>query len=316
MGQIAAGYDVPEGQAILTHVKGILAEPRLAITHVADRDQSRAEAEVLRFGLNAKIVSTEAILATNLDVLCIATPDGTHIEYIEQAVAGTARIIFAEKPIEGSAARRNRAVAAIAARGAAFAVHHSRRWLPGLDDWIAKARVGKFGQPLSATVHYNRGFRHNGSHALDLIAAFLGTKVVSVATMAPPIADFAEDDPTLSLLVSLAAKNGTIPMAIFGVDGREQTVFSVDLRFQRARVIFFDEAGSRAELHQPAKLNSNEFSPELRPFIRVHDQPPQLLAQIWRNIADHLSNGAPIACSGKDALAGYDLIDAILEKHS
>lgn len=316
MGRIAAGYDVPEGPAVRTHVKGILAEPRLAITHVADRDQGRAAAEIRRFGLNAKIVSTEAILAADVDVLCIATPDGTHLDYIEQATAGPARVIFAEKPIEGTTARRERAVAAIATRGAAFAVHHSRRWLPGVGEWVAKARAGEFGQPLSAIVQYNRGFQHNGSHALDLVAAFLGTKAVNAETMAPPIADFADDDPTLSLLVSLASGNGAIPLTIFGLDGRVQSVFSVDLRFERARVLIFDEDGARAELHRPFRLDSEEFAMELRPITRFHDHPSRLLALVWRNMADHLAHGAPIACSGRDALAGYDLIDAILEQRS
>src|SRR5262245_50865552 len=258
-------------------MKAILAEQRLIITHIGDQDRQKAFDAARRFGINAKIVEPNAVAVADVDALCIASPDGTHLSYAQRAADGPARVVLVEKPIEGTREARNALAARLAARGAALAVHHQRRWIPGLADWIGQARGGEFGEPLSATVHYTRGFRHNGVHALDIVAAFLGTQVDSVVVIADSIADYSKDDRTRSLLVSIRSGARKVPLAMFGVDGRVQTAFSVTLTFERAKVVVFDEGSSHAELHRPAELEIAGFAPELRTTVRFADDPPRLL---------------------------------------
>ena len=311
MGRIAAGYDNPGSGMVRTHVAGILAEPRLTVAAVADLDRAHAAAELKRFGLAARIVTPEELLASDVDVVCIATPDGTHIGFAEQAVAGRARIVLSEKPIEGDADRRRGLAAALAARGAALCIHHVRRWIPGLGHWIDDARHGAYGRPLSAVGRYNRGLRHNGIHAFDLIGAFVGTAVTDVRAFGPSLADFDERDPTRSMLVMLKCGDAEIPLTVLGVDGRIQSMFEVDILFERARIVIADRDGPCAERHEAADSGYAGFAPELRLAERYHDKEQRLLAEVWRNIADCLDGGAALACSGAEMFAGYDLLDAI-----
>ncbi len=314
MGRIGAGLDRPEGREINTHVKAIMAEPRLILTHVADRDADLARKEAARFGVHAQVVAPEAIVTADIDALCIATPTGTHLEYLERAGNGKARVILVEKPLEGDSWRRSAAMDALAVRGATVAVNHFRRWIPGLSDWIADARSGGFGRALHAIVAYDRGLHNNGAHAFDLIAAFIGAKVMNVVELAPPIADLSIDDGTHTLCVMLATETGEVPLIMLGCDGRVQSVFSVDMRFERARVMVFNQRGVRAELYQLGEAGVPGFAQELTPTMQYHDEPPHLLARVWRNVADHLDTGISLACAGTETLAAYDLADAIISR--
>jgi predicted dehydrogenase len=313
-GRIAATFDVPAGPEIRTHMKAILSEPRLLITHIGDKDRQKASEAAKLFGVKAEIAEPDAVAVADVDALCIASPDGTHLAYAQRAADGPARVVLVEKPIEGSSEERHKLATRLSARGATLVLHHQRRWIPGLADWVGQARSGAFGAPLSATVHYTRGFRHNGVHALDLVAAFFGTDVGTVAEIADGIADFSKEDLTRSLLVTMHSGTRRVPLTMFGVDGRVQTAFSVTLTFERAKVAVFDEGSIRTELHRPTEHEIAGFAPELRTTVRFADDPPRLLATVWRNVADHLESGAPIACAGRDALAAYDLADAVLAR--
>lgn len=311
MGRIAAGYDNPGSGKVRTHVAGILAEPRLTVAAVADLDRDRAAAEVKRFGLTARIATPEELLTSDVDVVCIATPDGTHIGFAEQAVAGHARIVVSEKPIEGDATRRRGVAAALSARGAALCIDHVRRWIPGLGGWIDAAREGVYGRPLSAVVRYSRGLRHNGIHAFDLVGGFVGTTVADVRTFGPSIADFDEGDPTRSMLVMLKHRDADVPVTVLGVDGRVQSIFEVDILFERARIVIADHDGYCAERYAAVDSDYAGFAPELRVVERYHDKEQRLLAEVWRNVADCLDGRAALAGAGPGMFAGYDLLDAI-----
>ena len=310
MGRIASGFDRFDGPEVQTHMKAIMREPRLKIAYVADVAPERACCEAQRFKLEARVVSPEEMLGATMDVLCIASPDGTHLNYLT-SLKGRARLILTEKPLEGTKAERAEALANLEARGSALVVHHQRRWIPQLNEWMFAAKAGAYGRAASATVHYTRGLRHNGVHALDLIAGFVGTDVRDVCAIGQGIADLNPRDLTRSLLLTLGDGNAELPVMLYGVDGRIQTAFAVDIRFEKARVVVYDEGGIRAELHRAADIGVEGFAPELRRAVLFHDDPPALMTAVWRNIADHLERGTALACVGRDALAAYDLADAI-----
>ncbi|MDI1344755.1 MAG: Gfo/Idh/MocA family oxidoreductase [Pseudolabrys sp.] len=316
MGRIAVGFDEPAGPAIRTHLKGILADPRFELACVADIDQGRARAELERFGVKADIAAPEALAVADLDVLCIASPDDTHLDLAQRAASGRSRVVLVEKPLGGTQAQQKVLVERFAARGAELSIDHTRRWIPKVANWIAEAKSGAFGPPVSGVVHYSRGLRHNGIHAFDLIGAFFGTAVSNVKTIAPAIDDYASSDPTHSLVVTVNAAERHIPVVMLGVDGRIQSEFSVDLRFEQARVHIFDQDGIRADLYRPADSGFSGFAPELRPVEAFHDDPRRLFGILWNNIADHLDGKASLASAGVDGLVGYELMDCVVRQVS
>lgn len=314
MGRIASGFDVVGNEDSYTHLSGILGDKRLSLAVVADERADHAAVEISRFGLSAEVVSVPAILSMDLDVLCIATPDGTHLDYAETALKGPARLLLIEKPLEQDSARRSRLIKLASEAGKAVAAHHTRRWIPGLSSWLNDAREGEYGKPISAVAWYTRGFRHNGPHALDLVGACLGVDVMDARLIAAPISDFSVDDPTLSLQVTLDVGGDPVPFTLLGIDGRRQTTFEVDIRFERARIRIFDENGVQATLLRNDGNTLPGFAPELVPVSSYHDRPARLPKYVWKNLADYLEDGRELACAGSSILVAYDLADAILAK--
>lgn len=311
LGKIGAGFDAPDDALVRTHLKAIMREPRLSIAALSDLDPARAERERARFKIEAPVLAPDAALAADVDAVCVATPDGTHGPLAMQALRAGARVVVCEKPIEGDETSRAALAAQAHARGRAFVVNHSRRWIAPLETWAQAARAGDYGAPRSAVVHYNRGFRHNGTHALDILAACLAPAVVNARHLASPLVDLAQDDPTLSLAVTLRASGVELPLVMLAVDGRVQSAFSVDIRFDAARIVVEDIDGVRAALHRPAPTAYAGYAPELQVDASYVEEPPGLIGALWKNVADHLETGTPLRVAGDDALAVYRLADDI-----
>jgi len=303
LGKIAEGYDSPEGEAIQTHVKACLNEPRCRIAALGDNDTERARAVQKRWNLNAPVFSSETFFDQKLDVICISTPDATHLGMLKRCVAAQPKLVLCEKPLA-----RDPLIArdALADLPFALAVNHIRRWIPGVAEWIANARRGAWGRALSAVVNYNRGFWHNATHAFDLLAGFIGGEVQNAQMIGERIDDFHAADSTLSAFATLQTAAGKVPVWLCGVDGRIQSTFSVEILFEMARVRFFEENGTRVELALPASTLP-PFAPELQTAAQYQDHPPRLMLQVWQNLIDHLEHKKPLACTGADALEALRL---------
>jgi predicted dehydrogenase len=310
-GRIAAGFDHPEGPAINTHLKACLADGRFAVAVVADPDIDAAAATLRRWGVAAPIASAETVLDAALDVICIASPDDWHARQLARAARGSARLILCEKPWSGDAATRADVLATLDARGATLVVNHTRRWIAPLTNWIAAARAGAFGPPLSAHVVYGRGLRHNAVHGLDLVSGFMAPRVLDVQRWGESIDDFASDDPTLSLMVTLASGDHRVPLWIEGIDGRMQSTFGVELRFADARVAIDDDGGLHARLWRGAPASIPGFAPGLTQVETWRDATPGPMSLLWSEIGDHLVDGRPMRHRGADCAGAYALLESI-----
>ncbi|MEQ9447953.1 MAG: Gfo/Idh/MocA family oxidoreductase [Rhodospirillaceae bacterium] len=99
LGNIAQGYDTPDGPAINTHIKACLNEPRLTITALSDADAQQAERVARMWGLDASIYASDAFFSAKCDVVCISAPDALHVELTEKALDCGARTVLCEKPL-------------------------------------------------------------------------------------------------------------------------------------------------------------------------------------------------------------------------
>jgi predicted dehydrogenase len=310
-GRIAAGFDRPEGPEIRTHLKACLSDGRFAVAMVADPDAALVARTLRLWAIDAPVVTQEAALDAALDVLCIASPDDWHEAHLERAARGSARLILCEKPWSGGRRAREAVLEAIAARGASLVINHTRRWIAPLPDWMAQARAGSFGRPLSAHLVYGRGLRHNAVHGLDLIAGFLSPRVLDIRTWGEPIADYAVEDPTCSLLATLASDTHRLPLWIEGIDGRVQSAFAVDLRFADARVTIEDDDGLRARLWRGTPTPVPGFAPSLAQTAEWTEGTPGLMAALWSEIGDHLAQGRRLSHDGAACAGAYELLDAL-----
>ena len=300
LGRIACGYDRPDGPAVQTHIKACLADPRLDLAYISDSDPIRARTVKEAWNLAAEIVAPEDFFTQGLDIACISTPNETHPAMLARAAGHPPRLILCEKPLGSDPEAAQAAVARLEKAGSTLAVNLLRRWIPGLTKWIGLARSGKLGRPVGANVIYSGGFWNNGAHAVDLVSAFFGEEATGARRWGAPIADRSAQDPTISLFAAC----GDAPLWMRGVDGRIQTVFAVELLFERGRIRIEDEDGITARLDLPAAFDTAGYAPELRVAEGFHDKPATLMTRVWSNLADHLLTGAPVACPAAAALAG------------
>ena len=310
LGRMAEGYDKPDGPAINTHIKACLGQPKLTVAAICDEDAAHARNVSARWGLEAEICTPERFWSANCDIICVATPDETHTDMVRAALGAKPRIVLCEKPLSLDASTAQEIVARAQSNNVAMAVNFLRRWLPGVGPWIAAARSGKMGQPLGARLVYGRGWRHNACHGMDLIGAVLGGDCREIVLGQARFADFSASDPTLSAFLDVRTGDRLAPVQILGVDGREQTVFDVEISFTEGRLRIWDEAGMRVRLETATAL-SGGFAPEQRLSHEHHDWPPSTMATVWSNLVDHLASNAPINCVGEDTLAGMLLVDAV-----
>ena len=308
LGRIACGLDRPDGPDIHTHLKACLADARFRVAALSDIDMNHARHIARSWALDVEVVSPDEFLRHRFDVVCVATPDHTHARLLGALTGAAPKVVMCEKPLAGNARDAESVVAGLEAQKTAVAVNHSRRFAPGVGDWLARAKSGEFGKPISGRLRYTRGLRHNGVHGFDLFSGCLTGDVFRGCRMNDSIADFSADDPTISGVVMLSAAHGDVPLWIHGIDGRTLTTFEVEILFEKGRLVAEDCNGVTIRTEGPAPLPA-PFAPELRPDTVYRDQPARLMAYAWRNLGDHLERGADLASTGRDAVRTLALVD-------
>lgn len=301
LGQIAHGYDDPAGQAISTHIKACLAETRLRIAWVSDIDNALAIDVNDQWNLMASVVVPDDASCHAVDVVCIATPDDTHVQWVGRFLASTPKLILCEKPLAASTKQAQDLLSMVQATECKLVINFMRRWIPGVSTWLSAAARGGFGAPVEAQLTYCRGLRHNACHGLDLIGAAFGCDVVSVRKSTDGFDDFEAADLTVSASLGLRGRAGPVPVSVTGVDGRIRNVFDVDIIFETSRLRVWNEDGIRAQISGVDSQSSYEF----------HDKPIRHMQYVWKNIADTLMDGAPLLCASTETLPGMMLVDAV-----
>ena len=301
LGQIAQGYDEPTGPGISTHLKACLADPRLRVAWISDTDGGKAVEVRRRWNLSIDIVDPNNAPSRTVDIVCIASPDITHSQWVERFLSGVPRLILCEKPLVGSADRARELIFRAETAGAALVVNFMRRWIPGVASWLAAGASGEFGVPTEARLTYCRGLRHNACHGLDLIGAVLGDSIMSVSRASDCIDDFGEVDPTVSAAIEVQSKGRRVPVVIIGVDGRRRFAFDVEIVFETSRMRVWNEDGIRIQISGAGPQALTEF----------HDKPARHMQCVWRNLADNLLDNTPLLCRAAETLPGAVLIDAV-----
>lgn len=311
LGQIAQGYDAPSSDSVTTHIKACVRDPRLELRWIADRDTALARAVRERWNLNAEILSPDDLARQGPDVLCIATPDATHGDFIGRALETPPKLILCEKPLAATTAEALGLIKACEQAGTTLVVNFIRRWLPHVAEWIAAARRGEYGAPAAATALYGRGLVHNACHNFDLIGAALGAVGVEAECIGVAIPDYAENDPTVSAHMSVRAGGRRVPILLTGTDGRLANQWAVDIMFEKSRLRVWNHDGIRVETFALAE-GPSAYAPELRPTIHAHDKPARYMERVWANIADHLTESAPLRATARDIEDGLVLLDAAI----
>ncbi len=306
-GGIAGGLDAgrPDVAWPRTHAPAYRRAGGFRLAACVEPDGTRRAAFQARWGVERGFATlAEAAAAGPFDLVSICSPTPCHAADLAGALALGPRAIFAEKPLTGKLADGRRLVAAAEAAGVALAVNHTRRWAPDVVELAAGLRAGRFGRVLGATACYTRGVRNNGTHLFDMLHLLLGpVRVVAAGTAR---VDQWPDDPSVPCLLEA----GGVPVAVTVGDARAYALFELVL-VTEAGTVAMEEGGMRWR-DRPV-VDSPHF-PGYRAVAEGAFRPgryEEAMTAAAVNLRAAIETGAPLACTGADALAAQAVAEAL-----
>lgn len=307
-GSIAGGLDeAPPADAVRTHVRAYLQNPKIQLVGVADADKDKAEAFARRWGIAKSYADPEALLRQERpDIVSICTPNETHTLFLELCAARGIKGVWCEKPlgIDDGAARR--ALESCRASGTKVAVNYMRRWL---DESLAVKKAladGSLGRILSVHGLYTKGLRHNGSHTLDLLRDWFGEPLQAQALGRT---DRLPEDHPLTVLLRFP---GDIEAVVVGLPDCGYGVWELDMLAERGRVRFRD-GGASVDWF---KIEPSALFPGYQNLSPKPRTAASNLMTVMREVLDDLvaavETGAPLRSDGFSGLKTLELCNTLL----
>ncbi len=299
-GFIAGREDRPtRAGGVRSHAKAYWMQPATKLVAVADRDPGRAREFSRRWGKVTAYADAACMLAEQApDIVSVCTPNETHASVLGACVrCPSVKAIWCEKPLTTDVGKAEAIVAACRRKGIVLAVNYQRRWDIHMHRVKAALQRGTLGAVQKVVVYYSRGVCHNGSHAIDLLLDWFGP--ARDAKVFGHHEDFATDDPTVDARLVL----GGVPVYLVGVDGREYSIFEMQLLGTRGRVNV-KNFGRETEWLRRGLEAFPGGGGELSARGRVYrTRRPVAMAQALREIISAVRTGREVRSNGESALA-------------
>jgi predicted dehydrogenase len=303
-GNIGAFFDTPEITEVLTHAHAYEKHEGFNLLGFIDVDKQKAVQAVALWGGKVFSGLKEAFSEGNVDIVSVAVPDDSHIEVLEELSQFPVKLVFTEKPLAKTAADAERILKLYNGKGIPVAVNYSRRYVPELTKIKADIETGVYGDYLTGTGYYGKGFLHNGSHMIDLIR-YLAGEIESI-TSDYCIIDYYKDDPSVAAVMTL--ENGR-PFYMQTVDCRLYTIFEIDMLFERRR-FRMTNSGFTIEEHS---IREGDIYKGYSYMVKTEEYTSSIGNSLYfavDNIYNHLLKGEKLLCSIED---GYKTVE-ICEK--
>jgi predicted dehydrogenase len=237
-GRIAGAADSPRADGpVATHAQAYTRDSRFALTAIAEPDDERRRRFQDTWRVPHAYASlTELLAGEQPRVVSVCSNTAQHASQIVELLrAGSAGVIFAEKPVCRTPEELQALRLAASPPGAPrVLVNHSRRFDPAHRRAAALIADGTLGEFVAGRGDYYGGWLHNGSHLIDTLRLLLGD--VTVERVAPG-APGRLDDPCLEVRLRTTRGAG---IELHGFDERHYQLFEIDLRFSAGRLLFRD----------------------------------------------------------------------------
>jgi predicted dehydrogenase len=207
-GGIARRRTIPEG---------IMAADNAELTVVFDLN-SKANAEVAAECKATAVDSIEALLASDIDAVYIATPANVHCDQVT-ACAAAGKHVMCEKPLGMSMAETEKMMAACDAAGVKLGTAFMLRFLAQHQEAKKLIDAGKIGKPCFARAQLSCWFpkmENNwrqdpakggggslmdmGGHCIDLLEMFFGEVVSVSCVINNTVHDYKSEDSAVAML--------------------------------------------------------------------------------------------------------------------
>lgn len=225
-GNIAAGFDSPESEKILTHAHAVAAHPDFELLGFYDTDEKKALEAARRWG--GRVYADIESAVKKADVVCCCVPDRYHGEVLKKIAPFRPKVVIAEKPLAATY-KEVQEIWAIYEGKIPLVVNYSRRFLKEFH--ALKQEMKAYGKFLKGAGYYGKGILHNGSHMIDILRFLLG-EVEDISVVGAGVCDFETEDPSRDVVLKIQQGN----FYMMAIDCRAVTIFEMELFFEKARV--------------------------------------------------------------------------------
>jgi predicted dehydrogenase len=168
-GKITSGLDSPGDGFINTHIKALLNNPGFKIDCVFDQDYEAAKNAGLKWGVPFSTDISE-LAGKKIDLAVIAVNTEQHFSVFKK-IAECARKILIEKPISASLSDSEQIMSICRQNEIDLYVNYSRSFAPEINKMVQALRLSKYGNFQKGFLTYTKGFNHNASHYLFILAS-------------------------------------------------------------------------------------------------------------------------------------------------
>ena len=311
-GNIAGGFDQrrPSNSLPYTHAGAYVRDDRFVVTACVEPDDKRREEFMSAWQVPVGFQSIDDLIDGDMrfDVISICSPTSCHVHDSETALFLKPKLIFCEKPIAISLVDTEKLVMECSKADILLAVNYTRRWDPDVLKLRADMCAGLWGQLRSVVGLYNKGIFNNGSHMLDLLHWLVSPmKIIKVGK---PVQDFFPNDPTVP--VWLESDQG-VPVHLACAHAEDYAVFELQLIFSLG-VLTMEEGGLFWRERRVVDSDIFKGYRKLEEAVRRHGEYPQAMLRAIDNIYRAIKQGAPLASSGKSALAAQRACEEIKQQ--
>lgn len=305
-GNIAANYDNPTDEYLLTHAHAISNSTQFSLAGFYDVDTDKAREAAKKWNCSWFQDMNAAIAAAN--VVCIAVPDNHHYSVLKQCLEKkSVEAVITEKPYMASLSEALNIQRLLNKYNIPVILNYSRRFMSEfweMKQWITKA-AGTF---IGGNCFYGKGTLHNGSHHIDIMSYLLGN--LEVGDVIGGIVDFKKEDPSFEFYLHMHATEGRIffhPVSCYKV-----TIFEFDLMFDKGRVRYNDETGD-IEYYEVLKENPmfDELNYVKRRVVKIN--PSSAMDGLYKNLYDVLQKRERPLCTEKEGIMVSQIMEDIYQ---
>lgn len=304
-GKIGFLYDYAKRNGVpLTHFTNFYESRNFSLEAVVDPNERILKIIEKKFKIKTYTDYSQFLQAGVTDVVCVASPDDTHSEILEELAHYRPKLVFCEKPLALNSEDARHIIRLFEKKKIPLLVNYSRRFIKEYADLKRLIENKSLGKIQSLLIYYSRGLMHNGSHYLDLILWYFGQ---------PDDIGYESERPGLyggdtTINCSMFYKSG-LEVRMIGIDTSNLIVNEIDLLGDKGRVMINTDG-----LMEIFSVKKDPVFKDYRRFVldrKLKISSNIALKNAAKNIYACLNNGRSLLSPGRDSARIFDLIDDI-----
>lgn len=318
------------------HVRALAECTGGRLVAVAGRTADKTRAFAAAHGVAFSTTDVAALVARpDLNVVCITTPSGAHLEPALAAIRAGKHVII-EKPLEITTARVDELLRAAEAAGVQVVPIFQSRFGAGARTVKAALEAGRLGRLVLASAYikwqrpasYYTGWKgtlaldggavliNQAIHGLDLLQWFAGLPAEVFARTTRRVHTGIEgEDTAVAALTYPDGALGTIEATTAAWPGWSRRI---ELCGENGSIALEDDHISRWDFRTPEPGDEAVLAAKPDAAMRTGSSAPNAIShqghrQQIQNLIDHLQTGTPLALSGSEGRKAVALVNALYD---